>query len=137
MADKQLKTLTVRIPGDKERDAIRYVMRESGCGRAAQAMIFACTAYQISNERDKSMIERIRQQSKEQNRKQQRIINSLMAENERLRRALKVMQEGIASLNATMQELQKPIAAEQDIPTDITGKISQDTDSIPPEQGIE
>lgn len=135
MVDKQLKTLTVRIPGEKEREAIRYVMRESGCGRAAQAVLFACTAYQISHQRDKSVIDSIRQNAREQNRKQQRIINSLMEENERLRHALKVMQDGIAGLQATMNGLQKPLADKRS--RDRSGEVLVDDASlpIPPEQG--
>lgn len=54
MAGTPLKTLTVRIGSDAERDIIRYVMHESGCSCAAKAMLFACNAYRIYNERDRS-----------------------------------------------------------------------------------
>ena len=115
MGDKQLKTLTVRISNEEEREAIRYVMRESGCGRAAQAMIFACTAYYTSNERYKSVLASVQNRSREQNRKQQRVINSLMAENERLRRMLKVMQDGLANINNAMQQMKQPLPSNSDL----------------------
>ena len=115
MGGMQLKTLTVRISNEEEREAIRYVMRESGCGRAAQAMIFACTAYYTSNERYKSVLASVQNRSRVQNRNQQRVINSLMAENERLRRMLKVMQDGLANLNNTMQQMQQPVPSNSNL----------------------
>lgn len=61
MAGTPLKTLTVRIGSDAERDIIRYVMHESGCSCAAKAMLFACNAYRIFNERDRSPLTELRE----------------------------------------------------------------------------
>ena len=116
MAEKQLKILTVRPSSDEEREAIRYVMKQTGHRRAAQAMLFACTAYQIANERNRTYVDEIKQKYIEQQRQQQRVINSLMAENEKLRKSLKLIQEGLGNMNDLMQEALNNV-------------------SIPPEQG--
>ena len=137
MGDKQLKTLTVRVTEEKEREAIRYVMRESGCGRAAQAMLFACKAFCESNERYKAVIKSVQQRSREQNRNQQRIINSLMTENERLRQMMKTLQDGLINLSNTLQQCQSPLPDKTGI-THCPNKNSKESkDSIPPEQGSE
>lgn len=99
MAEKKLKILTIRPSDDEEKEAIRYVMRESGCRTAAQAMIFACNAYRMNNERKKTFIDDIREKNKKNNLRQQRLINSLMAENERLHKALKTLKDSIFHLN--------------------------------------
>ena len=106
MAERQLKTLTIRPANEDEREAIRYVMRESGCRRAAQAMIFACNAYKLHNERTKSMMSKAKVRYNEQFKSQQRLINTLMAENERLRKSLKKIQECSAVMQQTLKELQ-------------------------------
>jgi galactokinase len=137
MGDKQLKTLTVRVTEEKEREAIRYVMRESGCGRAAQAMLFACTAFCESNERYKAVIKSVQQRSREQNRNQQRIINSLMTENERLRRMLKTMQDGLTNLSSTLQHFQCSLPENIETSPSPKKNSKESKDSIPPEQGSE
>ena len=74
MAEKKLKILTIRPSDDEEKEAIRYVMRESGCRTAAQAMIFACNAYRMNNERKKTFIDDIREKNKKNNLRQQQMV---------------------------------------------------------------
>ena len=99
MKEKKLTTLTVRIAEEEEREAIRYVMGESGCGRAAQAMIFACKAYRTMGLRNKTFVSEIREKNLENTKRLQNIIKTLTEENERLRKKLKSLQEGIAGLH--------------------------------------
>ena len=56
MDKDKMRVLTVRVNDEKEREAIRYVMSQIGCKRAAQAMIFACSAYKIMHERETPVI---------------------------------------------------------------------------------
>lgn len=91
--EKALTTLTIRTKSAEERDDIRYVMREAGCARAAQAMILACRAYRTFNERQKPLLESLKAKMQEQNSVQLRIINELKAENNRLRKALQCIKE--------------------------------------------
>lgn len=109
MAEKKLKILTIRPSTEQERESIRYVMKESGCCTAAQAMLFACTAYQINNERAKTLVAEMKERFAEQNKQQQRLVNSLMAENERLRKALKKVQEGVGILQNACMDAQSPV----------------------------
>lgn len=99
MGEKKLKVLTVRLSNEREREDIRYVMRESGIGTATQAMIFACSAYRQTNERKKDFLDEMRERNKESNARQLKLINTLMAENERLRKSLKTLQDSIAGLH--------------------------------------
>lgn len=107
MAEKRLKILTIRPSTEEERESIRYVMKESGCCTAAQAMLFACNAYQINNERTKCITTEMRERFAEQNKQQQRLVKSLMAENERFRKALKKVQEAACLLQGACSEAQK------------------------------
>ncbi len=99
MGEKKLKVLTVRLSNEREREDIRYVMRESGIGTATQAMIFACSAYRQTNERKKDFLDEMRERNKESNARQLKLINTLMAENERLRKSLKTLQDSITGLH--------------------------------------
>lgn len=105
-----MRVLTVRINDDRERDAIKFVMKQSGCKRAAQAMLFACNAYQVLVERDTPLIKNLRQKHQEHCRQQQRLINSLMEENERLRRSIRKMTETVNDFQKSMSEIQDLIA---------------------------
>ncbi|MBQ8189357.1 MAG: hypothetical protein IJZ44_06225 [Lachnospiraceae bacterium] len=99
MGEKKLKVLTVRLSNEQEREDIRYVMRESGIGTATQAMIFACSAYRQTNERKKDFLVEMKEKNKETNARQIKLINTLMAENERLRKSLKTLQDNISNLH--------------------------------------
>lgn len=110
MEQKKMRVLTVRINDDRERDAIKFVMKQSGCKRAAQAMLFACNAYQVLVERDTPLIQNLRLKHQEHSRQQQRLINSLMEENERLRRSIRKMTETVNDFQKSMSEIQDLIA---------------------------
>lgn len=87
-----LKTLTIRLSSDSEREALRYVMREAGIPFASRAVIFACRAYREQCERDKAGLADLRtrhaRRLHEQQQAQQRRIRELTAEVRRLRQAL-------------------------------------------------
>ena len=106
MEDNKLRVLTVRVNDDNEREAIRYVMRQSGCKRAAHAMLFACKAYQIINERENPVIKDLNEKHRQHSRLQQRLINSLMQENERLRKCITQMHGTVVQFQKSMTEIQ-------------------------------
>ena len=88
MGSLQIKVLTIRPNSEEERESIRYVMRETGLGRASQAMLFACNAYRITNERNNPVFEEMKQKHNEKYKQQQQHIHNLQEENASLRNQL-------------------------------------------------
>lgn len=113
MDKARMRVLTVRVNDEKEREAIRYVMSQSGCKRAAQAMIFACSAYKIMHERETPVIRELKEKHTQHSKQQQRVINSLMEENERLRRCIHKMNGTIDDFKKSMTEIQDLIVKKQ------------------------
>ena len=98
-----LKTLTIRIADDNEREALRYVMRESGIPFASQAVMFACKAYREQCERRKADVEDFRRHMARRVREQQQAqairISQLQDENRRLRAALRQIRQALDGLD--------------------------------------
>ena len=114
----RIKILTIRPNNEEEKDLIRYVMEQSGCKTASQAMLFACKAYRINNERREEMkkmegenpskqeIMRLKKVISELNRKNNELARNL---NNRIREEQMKQQEMQKKKMKNLRKIQKTI----------------------------